>query len=228
MTRLLLVGNSRWHWAEPGPTGLRCWHEPPRQAAPPQGWQGLRAWAAVGAVPPQLGLPPQRCLDLTQVPLLDLPAWLGIDRALAGWWAWSQQGQAVLVADAGTALSLTLVDQAGRFGGGRISAGLALQLRSLGQATAQLPALISSDLSAMDLEPWPHQTQAAMLQGCLKATAAAIAQGWRDRLAQSAEPPGRLWLTGGDGPLLAPLLRQQGLPLTLAPDLCLEALAALS
>ena len=126
MAQLLLVGNSRWHWAERSPSGLRCWDtaspEPPWSVPP------LRAWAAVGSVSAALALPEERRLPLAQVPLAGAPAWLGIDRALAGWWAWRQQQGPVLVADAGTSLSLTLVDAQGMFAGGRLSAGLALQL----------------------------------------------------------------------------------------------------
>jgi len=231
--RLLLVGNSRWHWAERQPTGLRVWHgQAPSPAAGPAPWGDLEAWACVGAVPAGLELPGERRIGLAQVPLQQLPPWLGIDRALVGWRAWRRQGQAVLVADAGTCLSLTRVDGEGCFRGGRLSAGLALQLRSLGQATAQLPQL---QLPKTDAErapwhgaevAWPVETAAAMVEGCLSACAAAVAQAWRDG-AQTGEPAA-LWLTGGDAARLAPLLLRQGVPAVLAPDLALEALAQLA
>ena len=67
-----------------------------------------------------------------------------------------------------------------------------------------------------------------MRQGCLRACAATVLQGWRDALADGRQAPQSLWLTGGDGPALLPLLRQQGLEPLLAPDLALEALAALA
>lgn len=154
MAELLLVGNSRWHWAERSPSGLRCWDSPPPDPDPAWSAPPLRAWAAVGALPAALALPEAQRMRLEQVPLAEAPAWLGIDRALAGWWAWRQQQGAVLVADAGTSLSLTLVDEKGRFAGGRLSAGLALQLRSLHQGTAQLP-LTQPD--AENLPPWPRR-----------------------------------------------------------------------
>ena len=68
--------------------------------------------------------------------------------------------------DAGTSLSLTLVDAQGAFAGGRLSAGLALQLRSLHQGTAQLPQI---DGAGRALPPWPKETAAAMEVGCLQA-----------------------------------------------------------
>jgi len=157
-------------------------------------------------------------MRLEQVPLAEAPAWLGIDRALAGWWAWRQQQGAVLVVDAGTSLSLTLVDEQGRFAGGRLSAGLALQLRSLHQGTAQLP-LTQPD--AENLPPWPRETAAAMEVGCLQAMVGAVNQAM-----EQLEDGCTLWLTGGDAQRLAPWLNPS--PLVVAPQLCLEALDQLS
>jgi pantothenate kinase type III len=76
-------------------------------------------------------------------------------------------------------------------------------------------------------ERWPIETPAAMLQGCAHSVVAAIVQAWRD--AQLEEPAQRwsLWLTGGDAELLRPLLVQQQLDPVVAPDLVMQALAAL-
>jgi type III pantothenate kinase len=135
----------------------------------------------------------------------------------------------VLVADAGTALSLTLVDGDGRFCGGRLAAGVALQLRALAGGTALLPTLDQPWWQEPAPGPWPLETRAAMVRGCLEAVAAAIAQAWLE--ARGSGGPGgacQLWLTGGDGDQLAPLLAAQGVPFTLASNLALESLAALA
>ena len=229
MARLLLVGNSRWHWAEVAEGGWRSWHTPPPCPGAPPAWDRLRAWAAVGALPPGCSPPPERGLTLAQVPLRHLPPWLGMDRALVAWGAWRVERRAALVADAGTALSLTRVDGEGCFRGGRISAGAALQRRSLGEATALLPRHEGPfDRSVLDSDGgWPEGTDQALMQGCWRATAGAIALAWRELSRQDADPQRRLWLTGGDGPALAPLLEADGIPLQLAPDLALQALAAL-
>ena len=221
MARLLLIGNSRWHWAERQGQRLRCWHEPPPQDPEALPADQLLAWAAVGALPERLNLPQQRRIQLGDVPLQGMPGWLGIDRALVGWRAWRRQRGAVLVADAGTALSLTRVSAEGRFAGGRISAGVALQLSALGRATALLPSLQAPAAAARD--PWPSATEAAMVEGCIRATAAAVIQAWHDLPAASDG----LWLTGGDAPLLLPVLQQQRLSPELAADLALEAMACL-
>jgi type III pantothenate kinase len=153
-----------------------------------------------------------------------------MDRALVAWGAWRVERRAALVADAGTALSLTWVDGAGCFRGGRISAGAALQRRSLGEATALLPRHEGPfDRSVLDSDGgWPEGTDQALMQGCWRATAGAIALAWRELSRQDADPQRRLWLTGGDGPLLAPLLRASRRSWRLAPNLALDALASLA
>ncbi len=221
MARLLLIGNSRWHWAEPCATGggLHCWHTPPADALEAE---DLQAWAAVGSLPRHTPSLAAKRLALANVPLKGAPPWLGIDRALVGWWAWQQEQQAVLVADAGTALSLTRVSAEGCFEGGLISAGVALQLRALAGSTAQLPELDDSCFEAAQLAPaWPQSTDAAMAEGCRRAVAAGIAQA-------AVEAAGScLWLTGGDAALVLPLLTAQKIQPVHAPDLALEAMAAL-
>ena len=230
----LLIGNSRWHWgwreggfqgssepAEPGAERLL-------QLEPDQ----LVAWAAVGAVPQQLVgvLPELRRLTTAQVPLADAPTWLGVDRALAGWGAWRcSNGAPVLVADAGTAMSLTRVDGQGRFAGGRLLAGAGLQLRALGQGTTTLPALAAEGLPEAMVagDRWPAATEQAMAVGVVAGLAAVLAAAAHE-LSDPNGPACQLWLTGGDGLLLAASLQTAGSqPWRLAPLLVLEALAEL-
>lgn len=178
----------------------------------------LRAWAAVGPVPPGAGLDPGGRLGLEHIPLLQAPPWLGVDRALVGWRAWRLSGSPVLVADAGTALSLTLVDGGGAFQGGRIQAGRALQLRALASHTELLSLPLHS--AGDDPPPWPRQTAAAMERGVQAGLVAAVAEAWREL--RQIEPRCRLWITGGDGAWLAAALGQP-----CHPNLALEALAEL-
>ena len=273
--RWLLIGNSRWHWAVPplaadGP--LRVWHDLPwdgdrleregggsgallpvpatgaaDEDAIPSGVASalLLGWAAVGPVPADLVLPPEARLQLAEVPLQAAPPWLGIDRALAGWWGWRLVAGPVLVADAGTVLSFTRVDREGRFAGGRLLAGAALQLRAMAGGTAHLPALeapalpgdavqaetvqadgVQADAVQADAvpAPWPHDTALAMRSGVLRGLAAAIGLAAQEALQE--EPDCRLLLTGGDGAALASLL-EPALAVEQRPHLCLEALAAL-
>ncbi len=224
-----MIGNSRWHWASGGPDRLRCWSSPPGldHAGDTVRAERPQAWAAVGPVPAVHWLDPRKRLGLEQVPLAQLPPWLGVDRALVGWRAWQLSQAPVLVADAGTALSLTRVDGTGAFAGGRIQAGRLLQLRALASHTDQLPLLQSPFPPAggvpgeEGLPPWPRQTEAAMETGVRQGMVAAVAQAWWEL--RRTESNCGLWITGGDGPWLAAALDQP-----CHPNLAMEALAALS
>jgi type III pantothenate kinase len=230
----LLIGNSRWHWAEavPGLEGdqflLKVRHLPPPLApvTPPV------AWAAVGPPVTAAALPASSRIHLGEVPLAGAPPWLGIDRALAGWRASQLSGGPVLVADAGTVLSFTLVDGEGRFSGGRLMAGAALQLRAMAAGTDLLPepmGSITATPSASGDSRWPLGTAAAMRTGVCEGLAAAVREAARQARADDGRC--RIVLTGGDGEALLPLLREapeldDGVLLH-RPDLCLEALVSL-
>ena len=226
-SRWLLIWNSRWHWAEDCQgQGRRYWSEAAATVLPPL----PSGWAAVGPVPP--GLPPAGRLELSHIPLQHLPPWLGVDRALGGYEAWQRCQRPVLVADAGTALSFTWVDAQGRFCGGRLQAGAALQLQALHRATAQLPAVQRSALGASELGAselsgdWPHDTATAMVAGILEGLTGALqrAAGQLRR----RQPDLQLWLTGGDAEALHKLLvasGHEGADWQLAPGLCLDGLA---
>jgi type III pantothenate kinase len=234
----LLIGNSRWHWARPGAEGaeLLLWHTPPAPGPLGEVASQLIAWAAVGAVSADAGLPPERRLPLAAVPLAKAPPTLGIDRALAGWQAWRAAGGPVLVADAGTVLSLTRVDREGAFAGGRLMAGVALQARAMAAGTAALPCLDPESpddrLGGEPPSPWPTATAAAMRSGVLLGLAAAVAAGLEAAVSEAQDC--RLVLTGGDGPALLDLvherLRSAGLGgrLEHRPALVLEGMAALA
>jgi type III pantothenate kinase len=231
--RWLLIGNSRWHWAAKVDGALSFHHhpaQPSEEAIPGLPHSELVAWAAVGRVPPEAGLPAERRLQLADVPLGAVPPWLGIDRALAGWQAWRETAGTVLVVDAGTVLSLTRVDGDGRFAGGRLMAGVALQQRAMVAGTAGLQTL-SPPLPGDETLPlsWPAGTREAMASGVRRGLAAAIVAAAMEAVGE--EPGCRIVITGGDGPLLQPLvapeLLRQGIGLEFRPGLCLEALVHL-
>jgi type III pantothenate kinase len=218
----LLIGNSRWHWAREVAGQLRYWSAAPDLACLAGRSSFLRGWAAVGPLAGLAWLDPGSRLVLERVPLAQAPPWLGVDRALVGWRAWQLSQGPVLVADAGTALSLTRVDGAGAFAGGRIQAGRGLQLRALAGQIHLLPFPSSSVPPPVDgLTAWPHQTEAAMEVGVRKGLVASVAAAWRETRCE--QPDCRLWITGGDGPWLAAALDHP-----CHPSLALEALAALS
>ena len=138
------------------------------------------------------------------------PERLGVDRWLALLAAWSELDGAGLVVSAGTALTLDLLDDAGRHRGGYIVPGLGLMLQSLLSGT-----------SGVRLEPGPaatlapgHGTAEAVLQGCTAMAVALI-----ERARDSAPLP--VLLAGGDAELLAPWITA---PVLRRPELVLDGL----
>ena len=226
----LLIGNSRWHWAERMPAGLaaasgadawRFSHALPTQTSLDD-LPSLTGWAAVGPVPSHPLLQSTSQLGLGEIPLGEKPPWLGVDRALAGWGAWVRAGQSssVMVVDAGTVLSLTRVSRTGCFAGGWLAAGVSLQLRAMAEGTValQVPGHANADLFVGT--DFPIETAQAMRRGVVESLVGLIAQ------AQEKDPSS-LWLCGGDAPVLLSALASRGLAVTHAPDLVMQSMVAL-
>ncbi|MFN9628646.1 MAG: type III pantothenate kinase [Cyanobacteriota bacterium] len=186
------------------------------------------AWAAVGPVPEAPFLPADRRVSLADVPLAGCPPWLGVDRALAGWEAWRTLRQGVLVADAGTVLSLTLVDGSGTFRGGRLMAGVGLQLAAMAEGTVLLPRVSPQGrpAGAAEKDDWPTATAEAMRVGVETGLAAAVVEA-----ASQASGCQRLVLTGGDALRLegriTSAVAEFGVRTSHRPLLCLESLVNL-
>ena len=223
--RALLIGNSRWHWAERNGGGVRVDH-----GAPDPGRIGTDPpiWAAVGPVPDRLRAHQDLRIRLEDVPLPKAPPWLGVDRALGAWMAWrcSQERQldcsrGLLLVDAGTVLSLTRVTADGCFGGGQLIPGYRLQLRSMAEGTVGLPSMGAVPPVDVPTDMFPHETVAAMRCGVLQALLATIS------VAQQ-HAQGLLWICGGDAPLLQSHWTGATELLQLQGDLQLQALLDLA
>lgn len=105
-------------------------------------------------------------------------------------------GEAVMIADAGTALTLDIVDSEGNFQGGNISAGAKLRLKALHEYTDRLPAIEKSG----DCPEFGYDTETAIRAGALRGLAAEISVA----AAHAAALYGcrRILLTGGDADLV--------------------------
>ena len=222
--RALLIGNSRWHWAQRQGNTVRIEHGPPD---PGRIGTNPPVWAAVGPVPEPLMAHQDLRICLEDVPLPKAPPWLGVDRALGAWMAWrcSQEQQldcsrGLLLVDAGTVLSLTRVTADGCFGGGQLIPGYRLQLQAMTKRTLGLPST-PEDLDQEALqEVFPQQTVAAMQRGVLEAMLASIA-------AAQQHAQGLLWICGGDAALLKRHWSGATELLQLEGDLQLQALLSL-
>lgn len=150
-----------------------------------------------------------RLLALADIPLSGVYSTLGIDRALAVWGAATTLGFPTLVIDAGTALTLTGADAAGQLVGGAILPGLGLQIRSLTQHTAALPAINDRLKKLVETTPsrWATNTPDAMLSGVLYTLLAGIVdfvEAWLH-----SYPNSTIAMTGGDSDLLFQYCQRQ-------------------
>jgi type III pantothenate kinase len=155
--------------------------------------------------------------DLPLVAAVETPERVGLDRLLNAVAANAvrRPGEAAVIVDAGSAVTVDLVDQEGVFRGGAIFPGFRLMSLALHQYTAQLPLVEIKDVPVMP----GASTEKAIAAGILGAVAGGI-----DRLAREAgatQPSCSLFLTGGDAALVAKILNPTS---RLWPEMTLEGL----
>jgi type III pantothenate kinase len=145
------------------------------------------------------------------------PARMGVDRWLAMLGAWARGPGPLCVVDAGSALTIDLVDASGRHRGGYIIPGPMLMERAL---------LLDTDRVRFEENVEPGlapgtSTAEAVRHGIALAQAGAVA------LALEREPveSSRVYYCGGGGELLMRLTERGGIP---APDLVFEGLAVMA
>jgi type III pantothenate kinase len=156
---------------------------------------------------------------------VDEPDRVGIDRVLNAVAAAARvkSGQPAIIANAGSAVTVDLLDELGAFVGGAIFPGLRLMALALNEHTAQLP-LVAIEGPLPDGPPGKN-TEAAMRLGILHAVAGGIDALIRATSTRCSTAP-RLYLTGGDmSPQLAGLLEtRQMFTSEIRPALTLEGI----
>ncbi|MBV8679839.1 MAG: type III pantothenate kinase [Aquitalea sp.] len=125
------------------------------------------------------------------------PAEQGADRWLAVLAARQLCTDDVVVACAGTALTVEALSAEGDYLGGMILPGQTLMLRSLAQGTAQL------DRSAGKVQPFPQGTEDALASGVLAAQCGAIERMCRQLAAHTGRVLPSVLLTGGEASSIA-------------------------
>ncbi len=146
------------------------------------------------------------------------PATLGLDRiALAAGAACSFKGECVVVADAGTAITLDVVDSSGCFRGGRITAGMHLRFESLHQFTSALPLLTGEGCKPVIGD----STDSCIRSGVVRGIADEITETFREY--RQLLGCTRLVLTGGDAPMLHECISSR-IPADHVPDLMARGL----
>jgi len=111
-------------------------------------------------------------------------------------------GEALLVVDAGTCMTLDHVSADGLWTGGNISPGIFMRLQAMHQFTGRLP-LVGPGQRIGQL--WGDSTNSAMANGAVMGMVAEL-EGYADRLA-GKEHGLKIVLTGGDAPILAELTK---------------------
>ena len=149
------------------------------------------------------------------------PRRLGVDRWVAMIGAWGEFGDALLIVDAGTAVTIDAIDSEGQHLGGQIIPGIGLMAASLAGQTSDIPATRKRlQGQARDSSMFGASTAAAVGQGALNAVSGAV-----ERAAVAMQEHGEapeVVLTGGDA---SRILKSLGLEATHRPHLVLQGLA---
>jgi len=238
------VGNSRIKWGRCGRDGVAGTASlPPEDPAAweeqIQAWKlkGQLRWAVAGVHPARgerladwIGRRgDQVCaLKANHLPLVvrvDQPEKVGMDRLLDAVAAngWLTRGlkarpeKPAIIIDAGSAITVDLVDQAGAFRGGTIFPGVRLLTRSLHEHTALLP-LVEINLPPPSL--LGTSTPSAIAGGVYWGTAGAINALTSHFMGMGIWAP-TIFLTGGDAPLFREVIDH---PTIFWPEMTLEGI----
>lgn len=171
-----------------------------------------RAQKIVAAWPQTLP-PPLLLMDKTKVPIavdVIFPRKVGIDRLLNSVAAnvLRQPGQPVLIVDSGTAITIDLVDAAGKFRGGAILPGIILGAKSLHAETTTLPYVDVWELLRHEPQPLGRCTETAISSGLYWGHLGAVKEliSRLSALLPADGPSPLLLLTGGASVILSPYL----------------------
>ena len=146
------------------------------------------------------------------------PATLGLDRvALAAGAASIYKGEALAVADAGTAVTVDVLDSDRTFLGGRITAGLRLRFDALHARTSALPLLDPEG----SLPVAGDSTETCIRSGVVLGLADELTETFRQY--KDTFGCSRLVLTGGDAALLTGCINSR-IPVDHVPDLMARGL----
>lgn len=149
------------------------------------------------------------------------PQTLGLDRVAAAVGAVARcPEKSVLVVDAGTALTIDVVDNKARFKGGNISPGMSLRFKSLHEFTDALPlvAVCEND----ELQDFGYDTPTAIRFGVVNGIVAEIIAAY-ESACKSYGCSGVL-ITGGDASCLASKILSHGIAVEQVRNLVAEGL----
>ena len=156
-------------------------------------------------------------IDLPMKVKTDSPEKTGVDRVVTLAAAHEQMQKACVVVDAGTAVTLSVCNDAGDFLGGAIAPGAAMQLAALKQYTAKLPAVTLAVPETLI----GKNTEQAMLNGVYHGIRGLVKETVENYAVELGNWPD-LICTGGDAKLL---FEGWELVHAISPDLTLYGIA---
>ncbi len=142
---------------------------------------------------------------------------VGIDRFLTAAAAFEQMGKGCVIVDAGTAVTVNCINDAGEFLGGAIAPGVAVQLEAMHRATAKLPQITLERPTSV----FATNTEQAMRQGVYHGIRGLVKELVENYATELGYWPD-LIATGGDA---AALFEGWDLVHAVAPDLLLYGVA---
>ncbi len=147
------------------------------------------------------------------------PGRMGVDRWLAMLGARHRTAGPVCVVDVGTAVTVDIVDEAGRHVGGWILPAVELMRDALASGTRRVGAWAPPSTP----EVWGTSTAACVALGCLAAERATVVEAVSAFLAE--RPSGQVFLTGGGADRVAAAIGTLTASVTIDPALVLRGLA---
>jgi type III pantothenate kinase len=148
------------------------------------------------------------------------PRRLGVDRWVAMIAAFAEKKSAAVVVDAGTAVTIDVLDKKGQHLGGQIIPGIRLMTSSLYDETADLPQAGKSRSIPAGIGMFAGNTSGAIVNGAVNAICGAIDRAVRILRSEGQRP--RIVLTGGDA---SSILKQLDGNVLHRPNLVLQGLA---
>ena len=151
------------------------------------------------------------------------PRRMGVDRWVAMIGAWAEFESAAVIVDAGTAVTIDVLDSDGQHLGGQIFPGVALMTGALAAETSDLPAppaRVSTAAAGLDI--FGDSTAKAIRHGCWSAVIGAVDRAITTLRSNAYEPD--VVLTGGDASRMLTALGTEALH---RPNLVLQGLARL-
>lgn len=148
------------------------------------------------------------------------PKTLGLDRVAAAVGAVGMfPDEPMMIVDAGTAMTIDVVDAGSVYRGGNISPGISLRFRSLHDFTEALPLL---EIENVEVSSFGKDTPGAIRSGVVNGVVAEIVASYTSATKQYG--CNRLLLTGGDARYLAELLPLDKNKIVVADDLVAHGL----